>query len=126
MTPKTDARAHLRKAGEFLDAAELAAASSMWNAAAAAAVTSGINAKDAMCLALTGRTAKTDSHADAVAELRSVGGAAAPLATTLSRLLKLKNRSQYQAADISAADARKAIEWARRLHDGARELLPRG
>lgn len=40
MTPKTEAQAHLGKAGEFLDAAELAAASSMWNAAASAAVTS--------------------------------------------------------------------------------------
>lgn len=126
MTPKTEARAHLRKAGEFLDAADLAAASRMWNAAASAAVTSGINAKDAMCLALAGRTGKTDTHADAVSELRSVGGAAAPLATTLSRLLKLKNRSQYQAADVSAADALKAIDWARRLYDGAREMLPQG
>lgn len=56
MTPRNHARAHLAKGGEFLDAAEVAAASRMWSAAPSAAVISGINAKNAMCLVLTGRT----------------------------------------------------------------------
>jgi hypothetical protein len=34
-------------------------------------------------------------------------------------LLRLKNRSQYQAADVAGADARKAVEWAARLVDAA-------
>lgn len=93
MTALTDARAHLRKAREFLEAAELNLESDLVNAATASAVTSGINAKDAICLALTGQTRKSDDHTDAVAELRAAGVATKALATTLGRLLKLKNKS---------------------------------
>jgi len=123
MTALADARAHLRKAEEFLEAAELSEEVGLFNAATASSVTSGINAKDAMCLTLTGRTAKTDSHNDAVAELRSAGPLARDHATTLGRLLKLKNRAQYQTADVARTDARKAIEWARRLLDVAAEIV---
>ena len=93
MTALDDARAHLSKAREFLDAAELDLEVELYNAAASNAVTSGINAKDAICLALTGRTTKAVDHQDAVTELRSTGPSARPLATTLARLLKLKNLS---------------------------------
>lgn len=123
MSALEEARAHLRKAAEFLDAAELSDDVGLVNAATSNAVTSGINSKDAICLALTGRTAKTDSHNDAVAELRSAGPLAREHATTLGRLLKLKSRAQYQTADVAGADARKTIEWARRLLGGATEIL---
>jgi hypothetical protein len=53
-----DARAHLAKAREFLEAAELTNDLGLFNAAASSAVTSGINSKDAICLTLTGRTRK--------------------------------------------------------------------
>jgi len=125
MTALSDARAHLRKAREFLDAAELSLDCDLFNAAAANAVTSGINAKDAICLALTGRTGKTDDHATAVGELRQAGAAAKPLATTLGRLLKLKTRSQYQAVGVARADAQKAVDWAAKLVDGATAIVPR-
>lgn len=119
MTPLNDARTHLRKAKEFLAAAGSNADLGLYNAAASSAVTSGINSKDAICLALTGTTAKTENHSDAVKELKSAGPSTAALATTLGRLLKLKNRSQYDAADITSAQALKSIEWAARLLDGA-------
>jgi hypothetical protein len=70
-----DARAHLAKAREFLEAAELTNDLGLFNAAASSAVTSGINSKDAICLTLTGRTRKADNHLEAVAELKAAGPA---------------------------------------------------
>lgn len=74
MTALDEARAHLAKAREFLEAAELTNDLQLFNAAASNAVTSGINSKDAICLALTGRTRKSDNHAEAVAELCGTEG----------------------------------------------------
>ena len=114
-----DAAAHLRKAREYIAAADDDLAMERFNAAASAAVHSGINSKDAICLKLTGRTGKADRHEDAVAELRGVGATAAQLAPTLSRLIKIKKRAEYQASDVAPTDARKAVDWAQRLLDGA-------
>ena len=36
-------------------------------------------------------------------------------ASTFSRLLKLKTKSQYRSASVAATDATKAIEWAARM-----------
>lgn len=52
---RVEALAHLHKATEFLNAADAAAESGWWNAAASNAVTAGINSKDALCFALAGR-----------------------------------------------------------------------
>jgi hypothetical protein len=110
-----DARIHLAKAKEFLQAAEFNRDLALYNAATSDAVISGINSKDAICLALTGRTGKGDNHLEAVPELRRAGPAGAELAPTLSRLLKLKSKSQYTPQSVAAGDANKAIEWAERL-----------
>jgi hypothetical protein len=118
-----DSRAHLRKAKEFLEAAVTSAGLELCNAATSAAVTSGINSKDAICLALTGTSTKSDNHSEAVRELKAAGPKTGPNATTLGRLLKLQNRSQYQAADVAGSEARKAIEWATRLVDAATETV---
>jgi uncharacterized protein (UPF0332 family) len=125
VTALSDARSHLRKAREFLEAAELNLDFELYNAATSSAVTSGVNAKDAVCLALTGTTSKSENHTDAVAELREAGPAARPLATALGRLLKLKNKSQYQTVDIARSDAIKAVGWATVLVDGATGIVPR-
>lgn len=125
MTALSEARAHLRKAREFLEAAEIELDCDLFNAATSSAVTSGINAKDAICLALTGKTAKTDNHADAIAELRRAGTATKSLATTLGRLLKLKHKAQYQTVDVARADAVKAVGWATTLVEGATAVVPK-
>ena len=57
MTALADARSHLAKAREFLEAARSSHEQDMFNAAASNAVIAGINAKDAICLRLTGVTA---------------------------------------------------------------------
>lgn len=125
MTALSEARSHLRKAREFLDAAEIELDCDLFNAAISSAVTSGINAKDAICLALTSKTAKTDNHADATAELRRAGTATKSLATTLGRLLKLKNKAQYQTVDVARAEAVKAVGWATTLVEGATAIVPK-
>ncbi|MGW5194103.1 hypothetical protein ACWEOO_32940 [Kribbella sp. NPDC004138] len=119
-----EARAHLAKAREFLEAADLTNDLELYNAAASNAVTSGINSKDAICLALTGRTKKSDNHAEAIAELKGSGPAGRDSSATLSRLLRLKSKPQYQAASVSAADAAKSIDWATRLLATAQAVTP--
>lgn len=123
MTARDDARGHLTKAREFQDIAEIARDLDQHNAATANAVTAGINAKDAICLTLTGRTKKADNHDEAVAELKAAGPSGAVLTTTLSRLLRLKTKAQYQPASVSATDAKKAVEWAERLVDAATDVV---
>ena len=129
MSALSDARAHLAKAREFLTAAELNLDLEFFNVAASNAVISGINSKDAVCMRLTGTTAKTENHAAGIAELRAAGGSGPhaartkQLAITLGRLLKLKNRSEYQTVDIARTDALKAVEWARKLLDGAAVIV---
>jgi uncharacterized protein (UPF0332 family) len=124
VAPLDEARAHLAKAREFLEAAELTNDLALYSAAASNAVTSGINFKDAICLALTGRTRKADNHAEAVAELKNAGAVGRDASTTFSRLLKLKSKAQYQSAPTSATDAAKSIDWATRLLEAAQSAAP--
>lgn len=123
MTSLEEAKAHMEKSREFLDAAIFALELKMFNAATSSAVSSGINSKDAICLKLTGRTLKTENHATAANELKQAGPAAATLAITLERLLGLRARAQYQASSVGAANAAKAVEWAGRLHASAKEIV---
>lgn len=123
MTALADAREHLSKAQEFLQAAEMNLDLALINAATSDAVISGINSKDAICLALTGRTGKGDNHLEAVPELRRAGPAGADLAVTMSRLLKLKTKSRSTPVSVAASDAAKAVEWARRLFAGAQNVV---
>ncbi|HTO02002.1 MAG TPA: hypothetical protein VL068_15150, partial [Microthrixaceae bacterium] len=97
MNPIQKAQAHLVKAREYLDSAEDDLGMDRFNAATSAAVHSGINSKDAICLALTGRTGKTERHLDAVSELTKAGPAGAAVANTAGRLIKLKRKAEYQA-----------------------------
>ena len=123
MSAQADARTHLAKAKEFLQAAEFNLELELCNAATSDAVISGINSKDAICLTLVGRTNKGENHLEAVAELRRVGPLGAQIAPTMSRLLRLKSKSQYTPSSIAAADATKAVEWAQRLLDAAEDAV---
>ena len=98
MTAHDEAKLHLAKAREFLDAAGINRDLGLDNAAASDAVISAINSKDAICLTLTGHTGKSDNHSRAVEELKKFGPVGADLTSTLSRLLNLKTRSQYAPA----------------------------
>ena len=103
-------------------AARLEAERDLYTAAASSAVLAGINAKDAICLRLTGRTSKADAHRSAVSELAAAGPAGKALEPTFRRLLGLKTAAQYQSAPISRTDATKAVDWATRMVDTAADL----
>jgi hypothetical protein len=122
MGARDEARGHLSKAREFLDAANLELEHELYTAAASSAVLAGINAKDAICLQLTGRTGTADDHRAAVPELAAVGPAGKALGSTFRRLLGLKTTAQYQAAPIGHIDATKAVAWATSMIDAARDV----
>jgi len=109
MTALIDATAHLDKARAFLLAAEVALDGALHDPAASNAVIAGINAKDSMCLRLTGRTGKSDNHHEAIRELKAAGPLAASTASDFQRLLQLKALSQYQSRSVSASNAVKAV-----------------
>jgi uncharacterized protein (UPF0332 family) len=124
MTPLEAARRHLTKAQEFLTEANSALASGRANVATSNAVIAGINAKDAICLVLVGKTAKADDHRQAVGELRKAGKIGADLASTLDRLLKPKTKSQYQSVSMTMKDAESAVSQATRLVAEASRIVP--
>lgn len=123
MQPLQAARAHLAKAREFLEAADVELSGELYNGATSSAVIAGINAKDAICLRITGRTGKTDNHSAAIGELARAGNAGKNLETTFRRLLGMKTASQYQAGPVGAADARRAVDWATRMVDTADDVV---
>lgn len=123
MTALTDAHAHLSKAREFLEAADVELSGELCTAATSSAVLAGINAKDAICLRTLGRTAKADDHRAAIAELAASGPAGAALASTFRRLIAMKTRVQYTAGPIGAADAHRAVDWAGRMVEAAGDVV---
>lgn len=110
MSASEDAAAHLAKATEFLEAAELANDAGLYNAATSNAVISGINSKSVICLGLTGRTGTRGNPAEDIAELKAAGGVGQAQAGTFDQLLR---------AD-SGSDAVQAIGWAGQLLEAAR------
>lgn len=123
MTARTEAEGHLTKAQTFLEAARTNLAFDLYDPATSDAVVAGINAKDVICLMLTGETKKTDNHAAAVGELKDAGAVGSDAARTLQRLLRLKSKSQYQPQAVLVGDATKAVEWAERMVDAAKDTL---
>jgi hypothetical protein len=59
----------------------------------------------------------------AVEELRTSGPTGAALASTLSRLLNVKSKSQYQTSSMAQSDARLAVERAEKLFDAATAII---
>jgi len=122
MGARDDTINHLHKAREFLDAASLEFGRELFTAAASLALLTDINAEDAICLRLTGRTGKSDDHRSAVPELAAASPTGKALESTFRRLLGLKTTAQYQAAPISRTDATKSVDWATRTVDTARDV----
>lgn len=120
-----DARKYLAKAREFLEAAEVNLDLDLFNAATSNAVTSGINAKDAICSKVTGRSGKSDDHNAAVDELSRSGPDGKSIGPILRRLLTLKQKAQYQEMSVSAADAKRAVKWAELIYDKAQIVVSR-
>lgn len=116
------ARAHLGKAEEYLEAAsaELEAGRSI--AAASLAVHSGINAADTVTGMRMGQRAAGQNHDEVLALLRQAGPDGAALERDLLRLLPLKTKAEYDPDDVPKATARRAVGWAQRCVAVARRV----
>lgn len=123
MTARTEAEGHLTKAQTFLEAARTNLEFDLYDPATSDAVVAGINAKDVICLMLTGETKKTDNHTAAVGELKEAGPTGSDAARSFQRLLRLKSKSQYQPHAVSVGDATKAVGWAERMVEAAKDAL---
>ncbi len=120
-----EAKQYLAKAREFLEAAQVNFDLKLFNAATSNSVTSGINAKDAICLTVIGRTSKSEDHNAAVDELSRSGPDGRSVAPTLRRLLTLKQKAQYQEMSVAAADAKRAVKWAELICENAQHVVSR-
>jgi hypothetical protein len=91
--------------------------------AASLAVLAGIAASDAACCARLGIRPRGQSHTEAVALLGSLDRYGADMAKDLQRLLNRKDDSQYGLTFVSAGDARKLLEWAKRMVGRAQKAV---
>jgi hypothetical protein len=120
---RSEARAHLGEAHEFLNAARAALDAGWHNAATSSAVSAGINARDALCFAMVGRATAADDHRSAVAELRSLGKVGAEPGNALDRLLGLEDRAQHDRRSVGATEAQAAVRRASILVQAAERAL---
>lgn len=117
-----DARTRLAQARKFLDVAELVASEEVEESnsvSAALAVLAGIAASDAACCAALGRRSRSQNHHDAEQLVSQIepGGTAA--ASTLRRLLDLKDTAHYGLIHISRQKLTAALRQSRSLVDFA-------
>jgi hypothetical protein len=104
----------LPKSEAWLDAAVEGLDACRWDVAAGSAVTAGISACDAITAALVGQRVGGE-HVEALSLLAAAADDGRYAARQLSQLLRFKTPAQYDPAPLAAADARKAVELARRL-----------
>ena len=116
----SEAPKYLSKAREFLEAAQFSLELGNNTAATSNAVHAGMNAGDAISCALVGSVSKGE-HADAPEHLKTIGDVQG--ARYLRQLLPLKTPAEYDPAPVSAAQARKAVEAAKRLIEHAEQKL---
>jgi len=123
---REDARNRLKRAEAFLTVAELVQGErietnaehddiNLSGVAAALAVLAGIAAADAACCHRLGMRSRGLDHAQAVALVKQVIPHGDELANDLDRLLDLKDNAHYGVLGVADAEARRAVEWARRM-----------
>ncbi|HEY1734614.1 MAG TPA: hypothetical protein VGG23_09215 [Acidimicrobiales bacterium] len=95
------------------------------NVAAGDAVLAGIAASDAICCTKIGRRHRGDDHRGASELLKTATPDGSRLATTLSRLLDLKNEAHYGVMVVSARKALDAVRWATTLVNRATDEIER-
>jgi len=109
---KPEAKARLAKAKDFLEAATLAQGAGLSDPAISAAVLAAIAAADAIVLCQGSLPAGRRAHGDAPDLLARWDP---PAAETLRRLLRVKQRAQYDAQPLSVSEAADAVRRAKRL-----------
>lgn len=125
----TDARTRLKTARAYLDVAELvlgeAERDEYLNVTAGLAVLAGIAACDSICCARLRSRHRGDDHRGAADLLRTATPDGASLATTLLRLLDLKDEAHYSVMVVAARKARDAVRWATTLVNRAEQETTR-
>jgi hypothetical protein len=114
------AEGRLRKARQFLDAAETIREfaddeAEVGDAYVTLCVHAGIAGADAMCCMSLGEHAAGESHAEAVALLRKVRPGGEELAKSLGTLLRVKTKAGYDARPVNADDRKRAGRHAEQL-----------
>lgn len=114
-------RNYLQKARENLEAAKESLQAERWNAATINAVHSGISATDALTVFMIGVRHAGQRHEDALSLLQTLNLPKNELknkSRQLSRLLGIKNASEYEErlirkkeAATAVRDAERYVEW---------------
>lgn len=114
-------RNYLQKARENLEAAKESLQAGRWNAATINAVHSGISATDALTVFMIGVRHAGQRHEDALSLLQTLNLPKNELknkSRQLSRLLSIKNASEYEErlirkkeAATAVRDAERYVEW---------------
>jgi len=124
-------RTRLGHARRFLDVAELVAGEGgdgdleYSSAAAALAVLAGIAASDAACCAALGRRARGQDHRQATELVEQITHGGRRAASSLRRLLSLKDEAHYGLFDISGGNLQAALRQARALVKFADQVTQR-
>jgi HEPN domain-containing protein len=119
----------LQLAEEFLASAESDREAGRPNAAASAAIHTGIYASDAVCLALIGERSKGPSHGEALRLLqRACRGTrheadAGARVRQLSQILALKPDAEYGGRGVTSDEATRVVERARRFVGWASSIV---
>lgn len=117
------ARVYLRKAQEYLTAAEHELRASRLIAATSLAIHAAINAGDAVTGVRLGRRAAGQDHDQVLALLREAGRDGADVEKDLVRLLPMKTKAEYDPGEIPKSAAEKAVERARRCVQVAQRVV---
>ncbi len=123
-----EARARLRTAKAYLDVARSLPReqdNEYLNVAVGNAILAGIAASDSICGVRLGRLHRGDDHYGAVDLLRTATPDGKKLATSLSRLLNLKDAAHHGVPVVAASKATEAIRWAAFLVERAAEETER-
>lgn len=117
------ARAYLGKAEEFLAAARTSLEAGQSIAATSLAIHAGISACDAICGARTGQRVAASDHGQSATLLEQAGDEGKDAARVLTRLVPLKNRTEYEPEDVPEATAKRAVSHAEKIVVIARTVV---
>jgi hypothetical protein len=124
-----EAASRLRTARKFVEVAELVADEGddieYSSQAASLAVLAGIAASDAACCKALGHRARGQDHREAATLIARIDPDGKRIATSLRRLLSLKDEAHYGLYEIGSKDLRVALRQARSLLDFAGEIVER-
>lgn len=123
-----DARGRLRKAEQFLDAAETIRdlandEADVGDAFVTLCVHAGIAASDALCCVSLGVRARGDDHVEAVKVLAGVRPGGPTASRALSTLLGMKTKAGYSPRAVSAEERKRALRAADVLVTAARDRV---